>query len=76
MALPPKLAPGKASHTLKTRVPRYLWHEFLVACRAEGYRSASAALREAMRFFIHKSKTRQKRRIVLGGPPSRPKFKK
>ena len=73
MALPPKLKRGKTTHTLQTRVPRYLWHEFLESCRTMGYRSASEALRESMRLFIRQAKLKQRRKVLLGTPPKRPK---
>ena len=64
MPLPPRLPKGKASHKLEVRVPRYLWHQFLEACKAEGYGSASAALRVSMQMFI---RTVRKREVLLGG---------
>lgn len=73
MALPPKLPRGQASHTLRTRVPRYLWHEFLEACRVLGYRSASEGLREAMRLFNRQAQLKQRRKVLLGAQPKRPK---
>lgn len=66
MALPSNLPSGKTSHTLKTRVPRYLWHDFLKACKIAGYDSASAALRDLMRDFIRKTRMEQKKRTILG----------
>jgi len=73
MALPPKLKRGKTTHTLQTRVPRYLWHEFLDACKTQGYRSASEGFRESMRLFIRQSKLKQRRKVLLGAQPKRPK---
>ena len=73
MALPPKLKRGKTSHTIQTRVPRYLWHEFLDACKTQGYRSASEGFRESMRLFIRQSKLKQRRKVLLGAQPKRPK---
>jgi metal-responsive CopG/Arc/MetJ family transcriptional regulator len=70
MALPPPLPRGKASHKLEVRVNRYLWHEFLEACKASGYRNASEALREAMRTFIRASR---KRVVVLGAKKKKPR---
>lgn len=71
--LPPKLPRGKASHKLEVRVPRYLWHEFLDACKAAGNHNASNAIRESMRVFI---RSVRKREIVLGPKGSKQSRKK
>jgi len=65
MPLPKRLAKGTASHTVRVRVPRYLWHQFLDACATAGASEASEAVRDGMRMFIRKANTRRVKRELL-----------
>lgn len=65
MPLPSRLPKGKASHTVRVRVPRHLWHQFLEACEKTGAEKASEGIRDGMRMFIRQS---NRKRVVASLP--------
>jgi len=64
MGLPTRLAHGKASHTVRVRVPRHLWHQFLESCATAGLTEASEGVRDGMRMFIRKASTKRVKRAL------------